>query len=422
MSNFPPPGFAPGKSQVAGIEVYLPITKSTEKRPDVMDFKCPKCGATITYSVDAGQLVCEHCGYSETPEGQLLGRGAEQFEFDINVLLRSQQGWGSERKDMACQRCGAVVSMPPDTLAYTCPFCASNKVLYREPMEDVLRPRFLIPFKINPQNCHEIALRWLGSSWLLPKELRTAAVGKFTPIYIPYWTFDAVANATWQARVAVERTEEIYLEGEEQQYTKTIWRDESGKAQKAFSGLLVPGTTRLNMSALGKMDNFNLSDLILYEPRFLVGMQAQSYDLPLEAAWDTGRLVLRERTRRACLDRASATNMRDFRMSLDFSDEQWRYILVPVYTSVYQYGENTYQILVNGQTGKIAGPRPVDWLKLWLVVAAILSPGILTEIASLFNQGTDAGDFLAGFGIFLLATGLVFTYFLLRQAMEMENV
>ena len=80
-----------------------------------------------------------------------LGHAAEEFEFTVETVQRSQQGWGEERKEMACQRCGGVVSVPPDAVAYSCSFCGSNKVIYRAALEDVLRPHSLIPFQIDPQ-------------------------------------------------------------------------------------------------------------------------------------------------------------------------------------------------------------------------------------------------------------------------------
>lgn len=60
---------------------------------------------------------------------------------------------------MACQQCGEVISAPADALTFTCPFCGSNKVLYREPLEDVLRPRHLILFKVEPQSCLQITFQ-----------------------------------------------------------------------------------------------------------------------------------------------------------------------------------------------------------------------------------------------------------------------
>ncbi len=419
---FPPPDYVPGISKVPGIEVYVPES-SVEKRPEIVDFKCPHCGASTAYSVETGKLTCEYCGYTETLNSKRLGRKAEGFEFRVDTLERSEQGWGDERKDLACQSCGGVVSVPPDTLAFTCPFCGSNKVLFRAPLEDVLRPRYLIPFTVEPQDCAKITGKWLGSSWMTPKELRnSAAIGKFNPIYIPYWTFGAICNATWKAEVAHQKTVVYFENGQRKERHEIEWRPEAGKVQKEFKDLLVPGTTRLNLRALARIDQFNIANLVLYEPRYLAGMHAQAYDVPLEEAWKAGRQIMREDTRQACLDRASNSQVRNFTMALDFDQEAWRYILTPVYTSVYQYSEHSFQILINGQTGRIAGPRPVDWHKVWLVIAALIAPGILTALVGLLLSYSESGSITAGIGFFLIVVGVVIAFFIFHQAQEMENV
>ena len=418
QTPFPPPGFIPAPSNVQGIEVFIPGSSTADRLPEVVDFKCPKCGATIAFSVDARMLACEYCGYSQAVLPTQLGRAAEGFEFRVETVARAARGWGEDRKELACQRCGGVVSVPSGTLSYACPFCGSNKVLFREPMEDVLRPRYLIPFQIEPQRCREITRKWLGSSWLTPPELRESAIEKFHPLYIPYWIFAATCNATWKADVAYSKTEVYYENGQRQERETWEWRAESGKVEKTFTHLLVPGTTRLNMSALGQVDNYDVNGLVLYEPSLLAGMQAQAYDLPLDEAWDAGRHIMREQTRKACLDRASGTRVRNFTATVDFRDEAWRYILTPIYTSIYTFGDQTYQILINGQTGRVAGPRPVDWEKVWLVIILLLAPGVLTTIfGMLFSRGQ-----VAGLGLFLLVTGLVFAYFLFNHARETEHV
>jgi predicted RNA-binding Zn-ribbon protein involved in translation (DUF1610 family) len=425
---FPPPGFIPAPSRVEGIEVYVP-GQLIEKRPELVDFKCPKCGATTAFCVDAGKLSCSHCGYTEAPDAKQVGRTAEKFEFIVQTVERSQQGWGETRKELACQRCGGVVSVPPDALSYTCPFCASNKVLFREPLEDVLRPRSLIPFRIDPKTCREITKKWLGSSWMIPAGLRDSAaqspdsIEKFHSLYIPYWTFEATGSAVWKAQVAHRTVETYYDEkGQPQQRERVEWRNESGKVQKEFHDLLVPGTTRLNLTALSRIDNYGLQDLVLYEPGYLAGMQAQAYDLPLDQAWEAGRHIMREQTRRTCLDRASSSEVRNFSMTLDFSGEQWRYILAPIYTSVYRYGQETYQILINGQTGRIAGPRPVDWQKVWLAIAALLAPGLLISLIGLMMRASEAGTITSGLGAFLVVIGLIISFFIFRKGQEIENV
>ncbi len=426
IETFPPPGYHPTPSRLDGIELYMPAS-TTEAKPEVMDFKCPKCGATTAYSVDAGSLHCEHCGYSETPEAERLGRAAEKFEFRVDTLERVNIGWGQERKDLACQRCGGVVSLPPDALAFSCPFCGSNKVIFRASLEDILRPRYLIPFKVDPQGCKDITCTWLGSSWMIPGDLKAAAQNKqagpekFHPLYIPYWTFNAQANASWSADVGHQKTEYYRENGQQKSRTVTEWRRESGRVEREFFDVLVPGTTHLNIKTMGRVDTFDVRDLVLYEPRYLAGMQAQAYDILLDDAWDAGRQIMRDRTRKACMDRASTSQVRNFQMTLDFEDESWRYILAPVYTSVYNYRDESYQILINGQTGKIAGPRPVDWGKVWLVVALLLAPGLLVALYGLFTGGEKGQGILLG-GVFFLLIGVVIDFFLLSQAQEMEHV
>ncbi len=424
-SIFPPPGYAPVNSKVPGIEVFALLDSAAtaaSKRPEVIDFKCPQCGATTSFNVDAGALFCEHCGYRETPETKVLGKGAQEFEFKVETLERSQQGWGTNRKEMACQRCGALVSVPPDALSYTCSFCGSNKVLYREPLQDVLRPRYLIPFRVDAQICRNTIRQWLGSSWMTPNQLQDAArLDRFQPIYIPYWTFDSLANARWKAQVGHEVRESYYVNGERRERTRIVWRWESGTVNKQFDDLFVPGTTRLNLSILGKIDQYQMAEMVLYEPRFLAGMQAQAYDVPLEQSWEAGRQVMREQTRQACMDRASTSRVRDFSMVLDFQDETWRYILVPIYTSVYTFQEKPYQVIVNGQTGKIAGPRPVDWTKVWLAVGAIVAPGAILSLLGLLTLMLQVGVLIGGLGFFLLIIGLIISFFIFRKAEEMEN-
>ncbi|HEX9019584.1 MAG TPA: hypothetical protein VF806_10370 [Anaerolineaceae bacterium] len=407
-------------SKVDGIEVYVPA-ESLPKPEEMVNFQCPQCGASTQYSVTARKITCEYCGYSQEVNSETLGRSAEGFEFRVDSLMRSDKGWGEDRKELSCQHCGGVVSVSPATLSYTCPFCGSNEVLFRDPQEDVLRPRYLIPFKVDPQACQVISQKWLGGSWMVPRELRHIPVEKFNPLYIPYWTFSTSCFATWKAEVAHEKVEHYYENGQMRERRTIEWRQEAGKVQKEFSDLLVPGTHRMNMTALGRIDKFDVADLVLYEPSFLAGMQALSYDVPLEQAWDLGRHLIRDRIRRACLDRASSTQVRNLNITLNFQNEQWRYILAPLYTSIYRFDDKTFQVLINGQSGKIAGPRPVDWEKVWWVIAALLLPGFLTSLVGLLFVAGDAGSKVTGVGLFLFFVGIVFDFFIYQGARGLEH-
>ena len=94
MSNpFPPPGYILTKSAINGIEVYIPAPTDSGPRQEVVDFKCPQCGATTAYNATDGGLTCTHCGYYEAPQKAVVGKRADQFEFTVDTIQRAAQGW-----------------------------------------------------------------------------------------------------------------------------------------------------------------------------------------------------------------------------------------------------------------------------------------------------------------------------------------
>jgi hypothetical protein len=422
--QFPPPNFIPAPSAVDGIEVYAPAPPQKEDQREIVHFVCPRCGASTAYSARDGGLTCTACDYYEPPQKAAVGRDAEQFEFTPETLERAAHGWGEARKELQCQGCGAYTSVPPESLTHICPFCASNKVIQREAPQDMLRPRFLIPFKLESTACHDCVREWLSSSWMTPGGLRRLAkVADFTGIYLPFWVFEAVTRASWQAEVAHTKTERYYRDGEWRTRTKTVWEWEAGQVELVLEDILIEGTERLSPILLGRIKQCNLHDLAPYEPKYLAGFQAQAYDIPLETAWESGRSQMRETTQQACRDQASNSQMRNFSMELDFDRERWRYILLPVYVAVYQYDHKTYQVMVNGQTGVVGGQRPVDWLRVWLAVGALLSPGLilgLIGIVTLLLGGL--GLFVLIFAFIVLIIGLVISFKIISQAQEMDDV
>ena len=286
--------------------------------------------------------------------------------------------------------------------------------------KDQLRPKFLVPFKIDPQKCQQIAREWLGRSWMVPKELKQfAAMDSFTAIYLPYWTFHAITNASWKAEVG-HRVSERYYDGSSKSWktrTKIVWRWKSGNAGLDIDDLLVAGTERVNARHLGNVDHFNLSEMVAYAPVFLAGLQAKGYDRPLEPAWEIAREVMREKTKDACMRQASTSMVRNFSMKLDFSDESWRYLLLPVYLAAYQFNGKTFHAIVNGQTGDISGQRPVDWKKIWLVIAMILAPGVLGGLVGLLSMSSSSDGLTIGMvGFGLLVIGLIISIVIFVKA------
>jgi len=408
LANMPPRGFVRVSSAVPGITVFAPAPMK-EKLDDVVAFSCPQCGGETAYSVENGGLTCAYCGYHEAPQGKSLGRQAESFEFTVDTVERAASGWGEARKELICQSCGGQTTLPAGALTTTCPFCASNKVLHHHAAQDGLRPRFLIPFQIEEACCQQIGREWLGNSRLVPKDLRRmASVSSFTPLYLPYWTFGSTADASWRAQVG--RTETYRSGGKTKR--RTVWRWESGHVRHGYSDLLTRGTKHVSLHLLTQIGDFDLEGLTAYEAKYLAGMQAQAYEVPLEVAWEMARQTMREDTKQKCRAQASTRKIRNFSMQLDFQEENWRYILLPVYINTYYFANKPFQVMINGQTGAIAGQRPADWRKIGLLSAGLIMPGILLFLFLLFflpdvfGAGGGFWSFVIFFGGLLMAIAI----------------
>ncbi|MCA9873389.1 MAG: hypothetical protein KC441_07030, partial [Anaerolineales bacterium] len=183
MTAFPPPDFVRTSSAVPGIDVYMPRPPA-ETHQEVVDFHCPQCDGVTAYSAENGGLTCTFCGYYEPPRQEVVGKGAAAFEFTVETMDRAAQGWGVERKELVCERCAARLTLSTDSLTTTCPFCGSNQVIQAKAPQDVLRPRFLVPFSVTADTCREKTAVWLTNSWMLPSDLkRLARTAEFAPIY-----------------------------------------------------------------------------------------------------------------------------------------------------------------------------------------------------------------------------------------------
>ncbi|MBN1956485.1 MAG: hypothetical protein JW900_15755 [Anaerolineae bacterium] len=418
----PPESYVPVPSAIDGIEIYGPAEQKAEKE-QTRTFKCPACGGVTSYDATQQNLVCPHCGHRQDIAAKVVGQTADQFEFTLETMERAQYGWGAERSELACESCGAVVAVAKDALTNTCAFCGSHRVLAREADPNAPRPTALIPFKTDRAQCQAGVNEWLGRGWMHPPELRNIrALQEMTGVYLPYWTFDANLGADWKAEVGTERTESYYQDGEWKERTVIDWDWRSGSIRRAVSNHLVAGTARVSHVLLERITPFTLQELVEYEPGYLAGWQAKTYDLPLDQAWEIGKENMREMAKQDCYRDTGSSHVRNMQMTVDFADEAWRYILLPIYLASYHFDERTFQVVVNGQTGAVAGQKPVAWLRIWLAIAAILSPGACLGLLGLLLAWTGIGAFGIVLGLVLLVAGLIGAIVIFRNARAAEEI
>ena len=89
------------------------------------------------------------------------------------------------------------------------------------------------------------------------------------------------------------------------------------------------------------------------------------------------------KTRSLCASQVPGDTHRNLSVQADFSAQTFKHLLLPVWLVSFDYSARSFQVLVNGVTGQIAGKYPKSAVKIFFFVLFILSViGIIAMIAS----------------------------------------
>ncbi len=76
--------------------------------------------------------------------------------------------------------------------------------------------------------------------------------------------------------------------------------------------------------------------------------------------------------RQMCAEQIPGDTYRNLEVTADYSAQTFKHVLLPIWLLTYQYGARTFRIIANGFTGAIAGKYPKSWIKITILVIAIL--------------------------------------------------
>jgi hypothetical protein len=251
-------------------------------------------------------------------------------------------------------------------------------------------PEFVIGFAVTPEQALERFRQWLGSnSWFRPGDLKGAEIAeKLRGVYIPFWSFSMLARSTWSASIGEYwyRTETytVVENGKTVTKTRTVreteWWGLEGGHHEYYSGYLVSGSRGLSQREADRIKPFHLAALKRYEPYFLAGWLAEEYSIEREAALETSMAVFRHMEADAVAAFLPGDTHSDLRVETEFSDVGSDLVLLPVYVLSYRYRGKLYRFVLNGQTGKATGEKPVSGWRIGIAVAvaaALVGLGML---------------------------------------------
>ena len=343
--------------------------------------QCPSCGAEAVWNPAKQALVCGYCGtVAPTQPGQTEGTVAEN---DLVTALREigndQRGWDTERRSVKCQSCQAITVFDPTRAAQRCDFCGSAAIIPIDEQMRPIRPESLLEFKLPEPEIRDRIRQWYGSRWFAPSNLgQRALTDTVHGVYIPYWTFDAHVSADWTAMSGdYYYVSESYTDSQGRHQTRQVrkirWYPSSGHLEHFFDDELVPATKGVQIDLLRAVEPFpTTSDLKPYDPGFLTGWNVEQYQIDLVAGAQHAREQMESKTRGLCAQQVPGDTHRDLDVHAVLSKQTFKHVLVPVWLLAYTYHGKTFQVVVNGYTGSIAGRYPKSWVKITLLVLAIL--------------------------------------------------
>ena len=382
----------------------MSTTEPTPVASQSESYACPKCAGKMNFDAAQGMLSCPFCGHTmpvPTAEQQ-----AAIVEHDLEAALRDAsgkaRGYGTQLKSIKCQSCGATLNVAPNITSTKCTFCGSNQVLEQQVDPNLFQPESVVPFGVDDTRAQRLFREWLGRGLFAPNDLKSQGGGqKLTGVYLPFWTFDAHAESNWRAESGdyyyetewVTVTRDGKQVREQQQVQKTRWYWTNGHHTGDYDDVLVYATKSIATNILQKVYPYDTKQLVPYQPQYLSGWSAESYQIPLAEAWPLGRDIIYQHERSACDSEVPGDTHRNLSVSSQLSNLTFKHVLLPVWVESYRYHDKTFRFMINGQTGRVEGEKPISWIKVTIaVVIAVVVIGLLIYLISKNQASQQSGD------------------------------
>jgi hypothetical protein len=369
----------------------------------VPSIACRSCGESALYDFERGTYRCARCvearrtrttalsskalapasgaapavaaptGRDSPPAapGLLPPEGPEVSLDELERRFGDQESSGEQVSVCQCQGCGAQVEIAATATLAQCPFC-DRKAPVREGMSTVaLQEPLVLPFIIDEQTAARAMERHLEELWLRPGSVSRALTrGEVRKVYVPFWAFDAQVNTEWSGSVDVWKEPGCLgsLLGKEGRYvTEPI----SGQRSQRVDDWLVCASHGIEPAVVRALEPFS-TDRGPSGPALLAFGETPVEVVALgpRAAWQEAQTGLRRQEYRDSMAQALSQDKRasEERISLSgrvrFGPPMGKAVMLPLYVLSVQTARGRAQVVVNGETGRVASRVPYTYLKL----------------------------------------------------------
>jgi hypothetical protein len=340
---------------------------------------CPTCGAQLSYAPGTTALECEACG-SEHEIALVDAQVREHSLDEWHAANRTTRVAHLAAHELQCRSCGATSETTE--LSTACQFCGGALVAVESP-EGLVEPEGVIPFQVDRSQARDAFRAWVSSRRFAPSSLRqVGATEGLTGTYLPHWTYDAHTESDYRGQRGdhyyVTRTRQVSdgnggTRTETYQERRTRWRRKHGHVRRDFDDVLVLASHALDPEKVDEMAPWHLGEARPFQPEFLTGYSTIRYDVdPLTGAESARRRMVATIEQDVRRD-IGGDEQRIHDLDVEYSDNTFKLLLMPLWIASYLHAGTTYQVLVNARTGEVVGDRPYSAIKIALAVLAALA-------------------------------------------------
>jgi DNA-directed RNA polymerase subunit RPC12/RpoP len=336
-----------------------------------LGIRCPSCGSLL----DADDLFCPNCG-TEAPEQQ-----------SSPAIAATADPSRIAKYNFECKGCGASMSYDASTKALRCPFCGSVELAAQEDRK-ILAPKSVVPFVVTREQAVTSMRQWLGQGFWRPGGLsQDAQVVGMTPVYVPYWVFQANTHTYWTA---------------DSSHTPpgacASWYPLAGEHEGRYAGLLIGASGVLAPNETHQICPFDLGPGVPPQKVDLENITVEEFSLSKKYARPMAQSGLEQLEKDACVSSRVPGQARNAHVNVQVTEMSGEPVLLPVWIMAYRFRDRIFRFLVNGQTGKATGLAPLSYTKIvaavliaiLVILAVLLLAGLFQGMPGMISLGTVA--------------------------------
>ncbi|MFK7923308.1 MAG: hypothetical protein AB8H47_15195 [Bacteroidia bacterium] len=371
--------------------------------------KCPECGGQLKFIEGKRKLACTSCKYKRELSnryGNIVTKKALKDRVNLRDFTR---GFGSyPLKEYKCGngKCKAVLGVKRNAKLEQCPFCHGTDLKEGADRQNKnLFPDQMIPPTIPRKAATAKLRRHLGSIFLnlyAPGIKDVLKPENMKGVYLPAFLFDAYTRTKWRGDAGFKYTYTIPDSsggggnkggkggggrsgrggkrgggGGGKQQSGTLWESIDGYFEQLYDNLFILGSDTKERGSEGIL-GFDVKDLVRFSDRYMGTEWAvelyQKDDIKFfeEADGIIDKDLADQARKKLTSNNKRIEGNKKLEVVSEKSAITFRHIWVPIWIVVFAYDGKHFQFIVNAQTGRIYGKRPLSTIRIIIVVAVAL--------------------------------------------------